>query len=123
MARLVAKGYTQKYRVDYDETFALVAKINTIRVLMSLAANMDWPLQQFDVKNAFLHGDLNEEIYMDLPLGYNTSTGEKVVCRLKNSLYGLKQSLRAWFGRFTSFMKKIGYRKSNSDHTLFLKHR
>ena len=78
--RLVAKGYTQKYGVDYDETFAPVAKINTIRVLMSLAANMDW-------KNAFLHGDLNEEIYMDLSPGYNTSTGEKVVCRLKKSMY------------------------------------
>ena len=73
--------------MDYDKTFAPVAKINTIRVLMSLAANLDWPLQQFDVKNAFLHGDLNEEIYMDLPPGYNTSTGEKVVCRLKKSLY------------------------------------
>ena len=109
--------------MDYDETYALVAKINTIRVLMSLAANMDWPLQQFDVKNAFLHGDLNEEIYMDLPLGYNTSTGEKIVYRLKKSMYGLKQSPRAWFGRFTSFMKKIRYRQSNSDHTLFLKHR
>ncbi|PRQ27705.1 putative linoleate 9S-lipoxygenase [Rosa chinensis] len=120
-ARLVAKGYTQKYSVDYDETFAPVAKINTIQVLLSLAANLDWPLQQFDVKNAFLHGDLNEEVYMDLPPGYGTSTGVKVVCRLRKSLHGLKQSPRAWFGRFTTFMRRIGYRQSNSDHTLFLK--
>ncbi|KAM5578991.1 hypothetical protein ABKV19_009000 [Rosa sericea] len=115
MARLVAKGYTHKYGVDYDETFAPVAKINTIRVLLLLATNLDWPLQQFDVKNAFLD--------MDLPPGYGTSTGEQMLCKLKKSLYGLKQSPRAWFGRFTKFMKKIGYRQSNSDHTLFLKHR
>uniref|UniRef100_A0A2N9EG31 Integrase catalytic domain-containing protein n=1 Tax=Fagus sylvatica TaxID=28930 RepID=A0A2N9EG31_FAGSY len=122
-ARLVAKGYTQTYGIDYTETFAPVAKINTFRILLSLAVNLDWPLHQFDVKNAFLHGNLQEEVYMELPPGCNLQTeGNKQVCRLRKSLYGLKQSPRAWFGRFTSFMKSIGYKQSNSDHTLFLKH-
>ncbi|RVW88729.1 Retrovirus-related Pol polyprotein from transposon RE1 [Vitis vinifera] len=121
-ARLVAKGYTQTYGIDYTETFAPVAKINTVRVLLSLAANLDWPLQQFDVKNVFLHGELSEEVYMDLPPGCMVSEKQcQKVCKLKKSLYGLKQSLRAWFGRFTKSMRAFGYRQSNSDHTLFLK--
>ena len=121
-ARLVAKGYTQTYGIDYTKTFALVAKINTVRVLLSLAANLDWPLQQFDVKNVFLHGELYEEVYMDLPPGCMVSEKQcQKVCKLKKSLYGLKQSPRAWFGRFTKSMRAFGYRQSNSDHTLFLK--
>jgi hypothetical protein len=120
-ARLVAKGYTQTYGVDYQETFSPVAKLNTVRVLLSLAVNLDWPLHQFDVKNAFLHGDLEEEVYMDIPPGYSVTTGTNEVCKLQRALYGLKQSPRAWFGRFSLAMKKYGFKQSDSDHTLFLK--
>ncbi|GJR63477.1 putative RNA-directed DNA polymerase [Tanacetum coccineum] len=122
-ARLVANGYTQTCRNDYSETFSPVAKINTIRVLISIAANKGWPLHQFDVKNAFLHGELKEEIYMEAPRGFTDNFGEREVCLLKKSLYGLKQSPRAWFGRFTLAMKHYGFKQSNSDHTLFLKQR
>ncbi|RVW35006.1 Retrovirus-related Pol polyprotein from transposon RE1 [Vitis vinifera] len=120
-ARLVAKGFTQTYGIDYLETFAPVAKLNTVRVLLSIAANLDWPLQQLDVKNAFLNGNLEEEVYMDPPPGFDEHFGSKV-CKLKKSLYGLKQSPRAWFERFTQFVKNQGYVQAQSDHTMFIKH-
>lgn len=106
-ARLVVKGYTQSYGIDYLETFAPVAKMTTIRVLISLAANLGWKLQQLDVKNAFLHGDLEDEVFMELPLGFSHNK-EGQVCRLKKALYGLKQSPRAWFGQFSTAMHKMG---------------
>ena len=84
-AGLIAKGYTQTYGVDYLETFAPVTKLNAARVLLSLAANHNWPLLQFDVKNAFLHGDLKDEIYMDLPPGVPVTSKEGVVCKLRKS--------------------------------------
>ena len=119
-ARLVAKGFTQTYGIDYTETFAPVAKLNTVRVLLSVAVNLDWPLQQLDVKNAFLNGDLEEEVFMDPPPGFEDRFGTKV-CRLKKALYGLKQSPRAWFDRFTKFVLKQGYSQAQSDHTMFVK--
>ncbi|WJZ98322.1 hypothetical protein VitviT2T_016852 [Vitis vinifera] len=79
-ATLVAKGFTQTYGIDYLETFSPVAKLNTIRVLLSLATNLDWPLHQLDVKNVFFHGDLEEEVYMDIIPGYTTSSETKIVC-------------------------------------------
>ncbi|RVW78330.1 Retrovirus-related Pol polyprotein from transposon RE1 [Vitis vinifera] len=111
-ARLVAKGYTQTYGIDYTNIFVPIAKINTVRVLLSLAANLDWPLQQFDVKNVFLHSELSEEVYMDRPPGCMVSEKQcQKMCKLNKSLYGLKQSLRAWFGRFTKSMRTFGYRQ------------
>ncbi|RVX23033.1 Retrovirus-related Pol polyprotein from transposon TNT 1-94 [Vitis vinifera] len=108
-ARLVAKGFTQSYGIDYQETFAPVAKLNTVRVLLSLAANLDWSLHQLDVKNAFLNGDLEEEVYMDIPAGLETTSNFNKVCKLRKSLYGLKQSPRAWFERFTKVVKGYGF--------------
>jgi hypothetical protein len=121
-ARLVAKGYSQTYGVDYDETFAPVAKMSTIKTLISVAANNKWKLFQLDVKNAFLHGNLNEEVYMEIPPGFNGPETKGKVCRLKKSLYGLKQSPRTWFGRFRKEVCYLGFQQSNADHTLFFKH-
>ena len=104
-----------------EETFAPVAKMNTITILLSLAINFDMELQQYDVKNAFLHGELEEKIYMSIPPRFNGSDGNKV-CRLKKTLYGLKQSPCAWFGRFAKVMIANGYKQSQRDHTLFIKH-
>lgn len=122
-ARLVAKGYTQSYGIDYQETFAPVAKLNTVRILLSLAVNCDWDLHQLDVKNAFLNGDLEEEVYMEIPPGFETTQNSNKVCRLQKALYGLKQSPRAWFGRFNKFIVKLGYKQCQSDHTMFVKFR
>ncbi|KAG8479954.1 hypothetical protein CXB51_025047 [Gossypium anomalum] len=119
-ARLVARGFTQTYGLDYEETFAPVAKLNTIRVLLSIAVNLEWPLIQLDVKNAFLNGELNEEVYMDFPPGFEGSKGQ--VCKLKKSLYGLKQSPRAWFNRFAKAMTSRHYTQGQADHTLFYKY-
>ena len=117
-AWLVAKEYTQKYEIDYEDTFAPVAKINTIWVFILLAANLDWPLRQFYVKNTFLNGTIKEEVYMDLPLGTRYTDR---VCKLKRALYGLKQSPRAWFEWLSTFTRKLNYKKNNVDHTLFIK--
>lgn len=94
-ARLVAKGFTQTYGIDYQETFAPIAKINSIRILLSLAVNLNWPLHQLDVKNVFLNGNLEEEVFMSRPPDFEKNLGSKKVCRLKKSLYGLKRSPRA----------------------------
>ena len=120
-ARLVAQDFTQTYGIDYDETFAPVVKLNSIRVLLSIAVNLDWPLLQFDIKNAFLNGDLDEEIYMRIPPGFEGKIGSGNVCKLKKSLYGLKQSPRAWFKKLSMTLNQLGYKQGQFDHTLFIK--
>lgn len=106
----LSRGYIQIYGVDYQEIFAPATKMNTIRIMLSLAANYEWVLQQFDVKNAFLHGHLEEEIYMEIPPRFGSNRATNQVCKLKKALYGLKQSPRAWFGRFAKVMTDMRYR-------------
>uniref|UniRef100_A0A2N9HCN5 Integrase catalytic domain-containing protein n=1 Tax=Fagus sylvatica TaxID=28930 RepID=A0A2N9HCN5_FAGSY len=102
-ACLVAKGFTQEYGIDYEETFAPVARLSSVRTLITVSASRHWPLFQMDVKNTFLNGELTEEVYMQLPPGFSQPPGfSPKVCRLRRALYGLKQAPRAWASRILS---------------------
>ena len=118
-AHFMAQGYTQTFGIDYKETFALVAKMNIVRVLISVAVNNRWLMCQMDVKNAFLHGNLKEEIYMKLPSGHLQSSNPNLVCRLHKSIYRLKQSPRAWHAQLIIFLKDSDFKRSNANSSLF----
>ncbi|KAM0981906.1 hypothetical protein EV1_014829 [Malus domestica] len=121
-ARLVAKGYTQKPGIDFNETFAPVARLDTIRTLIALAAQKGWKLYQLDVKSAFLNGILEEEVYTDQPDGYIIKGEEHKVYKLKNALYGLKQAPRALYSNIDTHLLQSGFKKSPSEATLYVKH-
>jgi hypothetical protein len=116
--RLVVKGYTQQESIDYHQTFSPLAKMVTVRCLLSVVAVCGWHLHQFDVNNAFLHGDLEEKIYMRKPSGYNKGTARQV-CKLLKSLYGLKHAIRQWYTKLTSCLIDFGFTQSNTDNNLF----
>lgn len=120
-ARLVVKGFQQKEGVDYTEIFSPVVKMVTIRTVLGLVAQEDLHLQQMDVKTAFLHGDLDKEIYMKQPEGFEVKGKESLVCKLKRSLYGLKQAPRQWYKRFDSFIKGVGFLRCEADHCCYFK--
>lgn len=122
-ARWVVRGFTQQAGVDYGETFSPVVKPATIRVVLALATSQHWPINQMDVKNAFLHGTLEETVYAQQPSGFADSQFPHHVCRLKKSLYGLKQAPRTWFLRFTTFLMTLGFVGSKCDTSLFILHR
>ena len=111
-ARLVAKGYAQHEGIDYEDTFAPVAKLNAIRVLIALATKHNWNIHQLDVKYAFLNGDLKEEVYLVQLEGFVKQGQEHLVCRLRKTLYGLKQVPRSWYVKIDTFFYHNGFVKS-----------
>jgi Reverse transcriptase (RNA-dependent DNA polymerase) len=102
--------------------FALVAKMNTVRILLSVAINNGWHLHQMDVKNAFLQETLEEEVYITIPPGHKREGSSNLVCRMNKSIYGLKQSLRAWYKKLSQFLTSCKFKVSDSDSSLFTKH-
>ncbi|GJT66195.1 retrovirus-related pol polyprotein from transposon TNT 1-94 [Tanacetum coccineum] len=118
-ARVVSKGLNQKEGIYYKETFAPVAKMVSDKALTATATHHNWDIEELDVSNAFLHGDLDEQVYMTVPQGYSSSLPPNSVCKLKKSLYGLKQANRQWFIKLTDFLKGIGFHQSYADTSLF----
>jgi hypothetical protein len=114
-ARWVHRGFTLRLRVDYDETFSSVVKPATIRTVLATAVSCDWPIQQLDVKNAFLHGTLSETVFCSQPTGFADPAHPDLVCRLHKSLYGLKQAPRAWYNRFASYLLSLGFVEAKAD--------
>ena len=113
------KRFTKEYGIDYEETFAPIACISSVRVLLAVAAASKWDIFQMDVKNAFLNGDLSEEVYMQPPPGLSVESNK--VCHLRCALYGLKQTPQAWFSKFNSTISCLGYMTSPYDSALFLR--
>lgn len=115
----MAKGFTQKEGVDFNEIFSPVVKHTSIRIILALDAIHDLELEQMDVRTGFLHGHLEEKIYMAQPEGYEVKGKEQCVCLLKKSLYGLKQSPRQWYKQFVSFVISKGFQRSFYDSRVY----
>jgi hypothetical protein len=121
--RWVLRGFTQRPRVNYDETFSPIVKSATVRTMLATAVSRDWPIQQLDMKNVFLHGTLFETVFWCQPTSFADPAQPDLVCRLHKSLYGLKQAPWAWYSRFATYLTTLGFTEAKSDTSLFIFHR
>ena len=119
-ARLVVQGFQQKHGIDYEETFAPTARMTSFRLLVALAAHHGWPLHQMDVKSAFLNGYLEEEVYVEQPLGFPSANRSNKVFHLRKALYGLKQASKSLFQRMDEFLQTHGYHSTPYDPNLYV---
>lgn len=122
-ARWVMRGFNQRPGIDFGETFSPEVKPMTIRTVLTLMATNNWPAHQLDVSNAFLHGNLQEQVYSQQPTGFVDPQWPNDVCLLSRSLYGLRQAPRAWFDRFIGHVTSLGFVQSKADTSLFVYHR
>jgi hypothetical protein len=120
-ARLVAKGFSQQLGTDYGETFAPVARLDTVSTLLAITVQHKWKVYQMDVKSAFLNGVLGEEVYVDQPPRFELKEQPTKVYWLKKALYGLKQAPRAWYSRIDTYLIKSGFSRSQNEPTLYTK--
>jgi histone deacetylase 1/2 len=118
--RLVAKGYKQRYGLDYEDSFSPVVKIATIRLVLFVDVTKGWSMRQLDVQNAFLRDILEEGVYMRQPLGFESKAHPNFVCKLDKAIYGLKQAPRAWYSRLSTKLISLGFKSSKSDMSLFI---
>eukprot|EP00253_Pinus_taeda_P002861 PITA_02861 len=120
-SRLIAKGYSQNEGIDYEDTFAPVAKLNTIRIMITLATKYNWKMHQLNVEYVFLKCELKEESYLVQPEGFVKQGEEHLVCKLKKDLYGLKQAPRSWYVKIDSFFYEKGFMRNKNDPNLYIK--
>lgn len=119
--RLIAKGYVQRQGIDFDEVFAPVARLESVRLLLACAAAEGWQVHYMDVKSAFLNGELLEDVYVEQPPGFVKKGQEHKVLHLSKALYGLRQAPRAWYSKLDASLVKLGFTRSSSEHAVYLR--
>ena len=120
-AKLIAKSFTQKDGVDYNETFSPVSKNDSFRIIMAMLAHYDLDLYQMDVKTVFMNGNLEKKVYMDQPEGFSVEGKENMVCKLKKSIYELKQASQQWYLKFNDIITSFRFKENTVDQCIYLK--